>query len=374
MILGIVLTLMTAAAVLCVLWPLARARSVLPASQSGEAAVYRDQLSEIERDQARGLIGTSEASAARTEIARRLIAASEAPPAPEASGHAATRRRRVAALLALVALPVAATIAYGALGRPDLPDLPLAARQEAAPEQAGILDLVARVEAEIARNPQDGRGWDVLAPVYMRLSRLDDAAKAYAEAIRLLGTSASREAGLGEALTIANQGQVTPDAKAAFQRAVQLEPDTANARFYLAQAAEQEGDGQAAANLYRELLADAAPDAPWRDTVKRALASAALGSDGQMPVVDPQTLAGQSPEDRLATIRGMVEGLENRLKDAPADLPGQLRLIRAWSMLGDAGRARAALAVARGVFADEATALRRINDLALGLDLEGNPA
>ncbi|MGQ4272479.1 c-type cytochrome biogenesis protein CcmI [Terrihabitans sp. B22-R8] len=372
MVLGIVLTLMTAAAVMCVLWPLARRRTVAAAA-SGEAAVYRDQLAEVERESARGIIPVEEAAAARTEIARRLIAASEAPqPAPQTAGPAATRRRRMAALAGLAGVPLVALMVYGALGRPDLPDLPLAERQMTPDE--GFASLIARVEAEVSRRPEDGRGWEVLAPVYLRMGRAQDAATAYGNAIRLLGTTPAREAGLGEALTFANDGTVTPEAKAAFERALSQESGFPQARFYLGRAAEQAGDMAEAADIYRALLVEAPPNAPWRGAARQALASAALGPDGQVPAVDPQTLASQSPDQRMVTIRAMVEGLESRLKGDPGDLAGQLRLIRAWTMLGDADKAKAAASEARGAFAGKEAELRRIDDLVLGLDLEENPA
>ena len=81
------------------------------------------------------------------------------------------------------------------------------------------MELVGRVEAHLEQNPEDGRGWEVLGPVYMRLGRYDDAVKARKNVLRLLGPSAEREADLGEALTGAQNGIVTAEAKAAFDRA-----------------------------------------------------------------------------------------------------------------------------------------------------------
>src|ERR1700730_4460045 len=68
-----VFALMTAAAIFAVLWPLGRGGR--PQDDAGETAVYKDQLTEIDRDVAAGLIGSSEAEAARVEITRRLLGA-----------------------------------------------------------------------------------------------------------------------------------------------------------------------------------------------------------------------------------------------------------------------------------------------------------
>lgn len=371
MMLALVILGMTALAVLTVLVPLARRRAL---REGGEAAVYRDQLSEIERDSARGAIGAPEAEAARVEVARRLIAASERDNEAEDTVITGRNRRRVAALAALVVLPLAAGTLYLGFGRPDLPDSPLAARTAADSAGQPIDDLVQRVEAELRKRPDDGQGWDVIAPVYLRNGDAPKAANAFENAIRLLGSSAEREAGHGEALTLAAQGTVTPEAKAAFERAAKLDAAQPRARFYLGRQAEQAGDAAKAADIYRGMLRNAPPDAAWRGMVGQALAETALGVEGKMPAVDPKQLEGVSPEQRLATIRGMVDGLAARLNSTPDDLGGQLRLIRAWTMLGESDKARAQGKAARAAFANNPDALRRIGDLLLGLGLEDKPA
>ena len=124
------------------------------------------------------------------------------------------------ALVALFLLSVGAGALYLTLGSPDLPAQPQAARREQPPEERSIADLVARVEAHLEANPEDGRGWEVIGPVYMRLGRYDDAVKARRNTLRLLEPTAVREADLGEALTAVSNGIVTAEAKAAFERAI----------------------------------------------------------------------------------------------------------------------------------------------------------
>src|SRR5688572_29122617 len=129
MTLWFVMALMTAAAIFAVLWPLSRRA---PLSAGSDVAVYRDQLDEIERDRAAGLIGDREAEAARLEVSRRLLAATDvtAPVPQESAGW----RRRAVALIALLLLPLGAASLYLALGSPDLPGQPQAARREMPPE------------------------------------------------------------------------------------------------------------------------------------------------------------------------------------------------------------------------------------------------
>ena len=135
--------------------------------------------------------------------------------------------------------------------------------------QESIANLVGRVEEHLDSNPDDGRGWEVIAPVYMRLGRFDDAVKARRNALALNGATAEREADLGEALAAAANGVVTAEAKAAFERAVALDPPEAKARYFLGLAAEQDGKNDAGGIDWRALLADAPADAPWAAFVRR---------------------------------------------------------------------------------------------------------
>ena len=130
---------MTAAAIFAVLWPLSRRA---PLRAGSDVAVYRDQLDEIERDRAAGLIGEREAEAARVEVSRRLLAAADAAVAPRrrlrGAGGAGARRRSRRWSCCRSARPGF----YLALGSPDLPGQPLAARRDAPPEQRSIAELV----------------------------------------------------------------------------------------------------------------------------------------------------------------------------------------------------------------------------------------
>src|SRR5271156_6281144 len=153
MMLWFVFALMTAAAIFAVLWPLSRGDRTQ--ADGGEAAVYRDQLTEVERDVATGLINPPEAAAARVEISRRLLAATDNQREPPVATN--VRLRRVAAAIALLGLPAIAVALYYPLGSPDLPDFPLAEPSRAPAGTQSLDNLVAQVELHLAENPTDGR-------------------------------------------------------------------------------------------------------------------------------------------------------------------------------------------------------------------------
>ncbi|SHN62295.1 c-type cytochrome biogenesis protein CcmI [Bradyrhizobium erythrophlei] len=367
MTLWFVFALMTAAAIFAVLWPLGRAGQ--PQQDGSETAVYRDQLSEIDRDVATGLINPPEAAAARVEIGRRLLAAADSERRVSAGSN--VRLRRIAAVVALLGLPLVAIGLYFPLGSPDLPDFPLAQRSRAPEGTQSVDNLVAQVEQHLAENPTDGRGWSILAPVLARLGRMDDAVRAFRNSITYNGESADRRADLGEALVAAAGGVVTGDAKSEFERAVALDASEVKARYFLGLAAEQDGRAADAASIWRAMLEKAPPNAPWRSFVEAALARA-----GGAPVPAPSNEAvaaakDMSETDRNAMIRGMVDRLATRLHQNGDDVEGWLRLVRAYMVLGDADKAKAASSDARQAVAKDPERLRELNDGLKNLGLDG---
>ncbi|MDO8876158.1 MAG: c-type cytochrome biogenesis protein CcmI, partial [Pseudolabrys sp.] len=237
MTLWLAFALMTAAAIFAVLWPLGRRQA---APGGSDIAVYRDQLDEIARDRATGLIGEAEAEAAKVEVSRRLIAAADTAAAETtAADRSPLWWRRGTALGALLLLPVGAAALYLAIGSPQVPGQPLAERVRAAQQDRSIQSLISQVEAHLERNPDDARGYEVIGPVYLRLGRFADAVNARRKLLALSGETAERQSDLGEALAAASNGVITVEAKAAFERALTLDPADLRAKYYTGIAAEQ---------------------------------------------------------------------------------------------------------------------------------------
>src|SRR5215467_11583663 len=363
MILWFALALMTGAAMGVIAWPLTRKARIL--RSGSDLAVYRDQLDEIKRDHAAGRIGDSEAEAAQVEVSRRLLAAADAEAAAPAAALTPASRRRAVAAAALVVVSFGSALIYLTLGSPTLSGQPLASREK----NQSIDTMIAQVETHLARNPNDGRGWEVIAPIYLRLGRFDDAIKARRKALALNGETSERQAGLGEALVAASEGRVTPEAKKAFERAVELDAGNVKARYFLGLAAEQDGQPAAAAAIWRAMVAAAPPSAPWADFIRQEVARV-TGTPGPSQE-DVAAASKLGPEQQMAMIRTMVTRLADRLHQDGSDLEGWLRLVRSYMVLGERDKALTAVGEARRALAGDADKLRRIDELVKGLGLEG---
>lgn len=368
MLIWLILAGLTAVVLLVLLRPLA-ARRMERAPEAFDAAVYRDQLSEIESDRARGLIGEEEAEAARIEVARRLLAA-DSKVQQSQLGRASDVRSKAALFAVALALPLLALGLYLVYGSPRLPDQPLAARLQDPASEQNLAALVARVEARLREHPEEGEGWDVIAPVYMSWGRYGEAANAYAQATRLLGESAKRVSGQGQALVLANDGVVTEPARAALERALVLDKTLVEPRILLAIAKEQDGKFAEAVEDWRALLAIADAEAPWRPMVETRIAAAEARLAGKPSTPDMAAVEKMSPAEREAMIEQMVQGLAARLDEDASDLPGWLKLVRAYSVLDRKEDALKALARAKNQFNGNAQALEQLDRLAAELGLK----
>ena len=347
------------------LLPLVRRRA--EEFSGNDIAVYRDQLGELDRDRAAGLIGKSEAEAARVEISRRLLAAADAAESATAASDptSAARFRRFIIAASLLLLPAGAGALYLQLGSPDFAAMPAGGAVQ--PEQQTQIEtLVARIEVHLQSNPKDGRGWEVLAPVYMQLGRYSDSVSAWRNTLALLGESADREANLGEALMAEANGVVTIEAKAAFVRAVTLDNTIVSARYYLGRAAEQDGKREEAAKIWRDLVAEAPAGAHWANDARAALAriesnSAASPDPTGAPTAESKPPAAP-PQHEGDAIQGMVDRLAERLKKSGADPEGWVMLARSYASLGEKEKAAAAISDARAALAGNAAMLQLFNE------------
>lgn len=311
-----------------------------------EVALYRDQLDEIERDLERGIIGAGEAESARIEVSRRLLAADEERTRMRRTGTADPRWRKGTALVLALAVPALAIIVYLAEGSPGMEGRPFAERMNVPPEELPLEGLVLRIERHLKKEPDDLRGWELVAPVYLQLGRFEEAANAWSRAMMVDGVTSGRLAARGEARVMANDGLVGPAALRDFERAVEIDPQEPRAQYFLGVAELDAGNRDAALERWKKLLASAPEDAPWAAALRARIASVERG---------PTMSAADEP-----MIRGMVEGLATRLQENPDDLDGWLRLIRSYKVLNEPAMAREAIAGARTAFAGDEAALSRI--------------
>jgi cytochrome c-type biogenesis protein CcmH len=377
----IVVVVMIGSATLLAILPLLRTekRVTAPAGSQfeGDIAVFKDQLAEIDRDLSRGVLNERDAESARSEISRRLIDASEKAKTDSVAGASTQNRnlfRNIAIVFAGISVPVIAAAMYVSNGSPNLLDQPLLARLDAQQENGGdnkILDLVERVETHLSANPDDDDGWEVIAPVYQRLGRYEDAVRAFENLVRLRGETEDRLSNLAEAIVLSQQGVVTQRAEMLFSRANALDETAIRPRFFLALGLNQESRFEEAVSAWEDLLDDATPQSAWAPGALDQLnmARSELGLPPAEPDNQAAAVMSMSQQEQQEMISAMVEGLAERLKDDPDNMADWQRLIRSYAVLGKPDQAVAALREARSVFVADQGALDDLNALSGSLGL-----
>ena len=452
----------------------ARGREAAPTSLAEDVKVYRDQLREVEKDVARGILGAADAERLRVEISRRILEADRARDtmAPDAPTP------RTAQLVGLGLVPVLLAAAFGiyaALGAPDLPDMPLAQRladarearanrpaQEVAEAEMrarmaveggpGLRPdvseedraLVQRLREALATRPDDVQGHRLLAVSEAALGDFEAAHAAQARVVELLGVDASADdlrvlgeldglrggrdalaaeradlegrdappevwrelvnramaledvstahwaqgrlvAALGERATaddhvehadlliMAAGGYVSPEAEAALERALRMEPRHPLARYFTGVMLAQTDRPDLTFQLWRQLLEEGPPDAPWiapiRSQIEWMAARAGVNytlpppgmAQGRGPSEEDLAAAAElPPEERVAMIEGMVESLAQRLASQGGSADDWARLIAAYGVLGRQSDPRAVWTEAQAVFGARPEQLERI--------------
>lgn len=380
MLFWILVATLTAAVAAVLLLPLLRAAASAEAPQSHDVEVYRDQLEELKRDEKNGLISGDDANFARAEVARRLLAATDAVKAVTPV-QPVKRSNRLAQLAVILILPAVGLCLYLRTGNPDVPDAPLAARLANPGDDMNI--LIARAEQQLVANPEDGAGWDVLAPIYYRSGRVEEAAVAFRNALRILGATPVRLGGYAESLIALSGGLVTNEARDALQKLLVIEPGDPRGQFYLALALKQEGKVPEALAAFERIVSTSPAGAPWLPLVNEHIA----GLKGDTPGAAQQTATplgnptgediaaakDMSTGDRTAMIEGMVGSLAEKLKTEPKNFEGWMRIIRSYSVLGQKDKATDALKQGLAVFPADGSEGKQLLALAgeLGLKADG---
>ncbi|GAW33392.1 hypothetical protein RA2_00428 [Roseovarius sp. A-2] len=353
--------------------------------------VYRDQLREIERDLKRGVLESEDAERLRAEVSRKILAADAQLRAGGESGGqpAALGMAMAGGVVALIA--GGGVLLYSQIGAPGYGDLPMATRianseaardarldqataeERFAPEPADLPDgtsedymaLVERLRETVAERPEDQQGLRFLVRSEAALGNMAAARKAQAQLIEVKGGSATADdyATLAELMINATNGYVSSDAETALRAALARDPRAPTARFYLGLYMTQIDRPDRAFHLWRDLLEESMPDAPWIAPIRAGIGELAARAGERYELPAPEAAPGPSagdiaaaedmdPEARQEMIRGMVAGLAGRLADEGGTAEDWARLINAYGVLGETDRARRIWTEAQAVFAD----------------------
>jgi cytochrome c-type biogenesis protein CcmH len=333
-----------------------RQRSALLQPQVADLVIYKDQLSEIDRDLARGTIGPEEAERLRAEVARRLLEADRTKGNADTAGSQGWGWLAVGAVLAAT-VPGTAAIYWG-LGAPGYPDMPLGPRLAgldaaiaARPTQTEELERIGRVrdaaeDAAIQAGLAAETNPDVLRAAFRDHFQAGDllaAVRTQERVLAVLGAEATPadHANLALALVAEAEGYVSPEAEVALRETLTRDLSNQLARYLVGEMFLQGGRFDQTFRFWRPLVESGSPDAPWTASIRERIGTVAelAGVSYELPggtgpgAADMAAAAEMTPEDRQAMIEGMVAQLADRLATDGGDVEDWERLIRSLVVL-----------------------------------------
>ena len=371
------------------------------AAAESDMALYRDQMAEIDRDLARGVLTEDEAERTRAEVGRRLLEADKR--GPRAVSQAPKLVRLTAVAVVVLAVGAGGVALYVMQGAPGYPDLPLVARiadadarranrptqaeaearaaaslpnpSAPSPDFAALMD---RLRQAVKDRPNDAQGLALLAQNELRLGRYKAARTAQEQLIALQGDDVTAEtlAGMAEIFVSQAGGIVTPEAELIVDGALGKDRNNLQALYFKGLAAAQVGRFDVTFRVWRDALDRSSEDGPLREMVLAQMpdVAARAGQDYTPPTKAPDlrgpdqsamaAAADMDPAAREEMIRGMVNGLSERLATQGGTAPEWAQLIAALGVLGESERGRAILGEARQVFANQPDDLQVIEDAA----------
>ncbi len=368
---------------------------------SRDLAVYRDQLSEIDRDIERGVLSAEQADATRTEVQRRILAADQRikkqQPTDTIAQTSANKPVRAIAAGFIVLFIAGGFGLYLDLGNPTMPDRPITSRtdeinavrmaQTADEDRQSVLNrAVSDLSQRLLENPDDLRAWELLGASLMALGRPEEAQTAFLETVKRSGRDGDYLAMYAESLIRSNNGQINTAARGVLREAEKTDSTDPRIQFYLGLADAQEGNVGAAVDRWIALANGAPGDASWLPMVVGRINEAALAQgidiEGRLNIAENNSpgpsqediAAAQemTPEEQQQMIMSMVNGLAERLEAEPNNPDGWARLMQAYMVLGREDDAKAAFEKASTVFADQPELLARFDSLAQEIGISTN--
>lgn len=404
----IIIAAMAALVALLLAVTLIRGRNTGENPAAYDLRVYRDQLKEVDKDLARGVVSLEDSKRTRGEIERRVLAADAALNADEAGASQPRGAAIAMAAVCAVALIGGALWLYKDLGAPGYPDLALKSRLAASQEametrpaqevieaqlpprpalqqpEPAFLDLMKRLRSAVATRPDDLQGHQLLARNELTMGNYTAAYEAQQHVLRIKGDQATGRdyAEYGNMLILAAGGYVSPEAEGALRDALARDPQDGASLYYMGLMLAQNDRPDATFRLWRSLLERGPADALWIAPIRgqivdmsiRAGVEYDLPPEQRAPASDALTgpssedianAAEMEDQDRQNMIRGMVEQLSERLATEGGSAAEWARLIGALGVLGESERAAAIWGEAKTVFAAKPDDLAVLRSAAL---------
>jgi cytochrome c-type biogenesis protein CcmH len=321
-------------------------------ADASNVAIYRAQLAELDADLANGAIDQARYEDGKRALLQRLALDVRGAQISEAAAQR-SMPRAIAIFLAM-AIPLVAGGLYWRLGNTEA--LALSAKDAALQREAGQMSperveaMVHKLEDYLKNNPNDGKGWALMARTYRAMGKLTDAQTAFERAVALAPQDAQLKTDLAEVLGMLAQGDLRGRPAELVEAALKLDANNAATLALAGSVAAQRGDNAAAIKHWEKLLTLLPPeDAELRASLQQRIneirfegAQAAPTKPGAAAAsvtlsvsLDPALTGKVDAQDTLFVFARAAQGPKMPLavvKAKPSELPREYTLSDANAM------------------------------------------
>ena len=396
------LSILIILAFVCAIFYQTLKKNAVQKEENADLKFYKSQLSEIEKDIAKGVIGREEAEQITIEISRRILK-NKNQSLFKFSFQSANSRLKFAFILG-VFISFLSFGLYSSLGSLGYFDFSQKNRIEAAkllketrPSQQEAWDalsdektintpegemgeIITKLRKISQERPNDITGLRYLVRTEASLNNFENAAIAQMSLVKLLGEQVLTEDlyQLAELMVISLNGYVSPEAEALFRKVLAKDDDNGGALYYLGLMYANLDRPDLSFEIWRKLLNRGPDDAPWVPLIRHQIMEVAWRAGKNRYELPPETkIPPNGPtqadieasdemtaDERQEMISNMVEGLASRLASEGGTSDEWARLIKALSVLGDSDRAQKIWAEAINIYNNSPADLRVINNIA----------
>jgi cytochrome c-type biogenesis protein CcmH len=239
-------------------------------SQGVNTAIYRDQLVALERDLARGAISQADYEATKDEVQLRLLddTAESTASVPNTHKYFWTGRRSAVIIALLFSLGAAGL--YNWLGAPGAINPVIAQKAKSDEVEKMVSSLAQRLKA----NPDNPKGWAMLARSYKVMGRFDEAEAAFVKAGELVNTEPDLLVDYADLLAVRANNNIEGKPLELVNKALALNPQHPMGLMMSGVAAYRRSDFKMAVDQWEKLLALLEPGSPDAQQVENDIADA----------------------------------------------------------------------------------------------------
>ncbi|MFK5984068.1 MAG: c-type cytochrome biogenesis protein CcmI [Pseudomonadota bacterium] len=276
--------------------------------------IAKDQLCTLEENFSQGEVSQEEYDSLKFELESSLIDDISMPQEETTAIDLSPKSNKIIMVMVVVFVPICSMLLYQKLGTPGFVDGSILQKQTAQNDQhsganqASVNEMVVMLINKLKENPNDQKGWFLLARTYMALEKYDNAYRVYEKLLSLTGDDASILVSMADALAMTKGGKISGEPEQLVLRALKVDANNITGLWLAGIAKKEQGQNQQALNYWNKLYPLVNDDPSAQQSIAKMIESVG----GTAPEIDHSDHAHNSMPDMNAIANEITLAAENK--------------------------------------------------------------